>query len=79
MRKYHPGKQEVDTTNPSLSAIAYILAFLIGVLLFLLFGESTLGVKPNPTWIALLMGLSVSAVVFWVWREIYNKDDKHDN
>ncbi len=63
-----------------LSGIAYILAFLIGVLLFLLFGESLFGVKPDPFWIALLMGLSVSAIVFWVWGEIRNtdKDGKDD-
>ena len=63
-----------------LSGIAYILAFLIGVLLFLIFGDSLLGVKPDPFWIALLMGLSVSAIVFWVWGEIHNtdKDDTDD-
>jgi hypothetical protein len=63
-----------------LSGIVYILAFLLGVLLFLIFGDSLLGVKPEPIWIALLMGLSVSAIMFWVWCEIRNtnKDDKDD-
>ena len=63
-----------------LPVIAYILAFLIGILLFLIFGESVFGTKPDPFWIALLMGLSVSAIVFWVWGEIRNtdKDDKND-
>jgi len=61
-----------------LSGIAYILAFLIGVLLFLIFGKSVFGVTPDPSWIALLMGLSVSAIVFWVWGKIH-KQDKDDN
>jgi len=78
MRKYIPHLPANQTCE--LSGIAYILAFLIGVLLFLLFGESLFGVKPDPFWIALLMGLSVSAIVFWVWGEIRNtdKDDKDD-
>ncbi len=61
-----------------LSVIAHLLAFLVGILLFLIFGESLLGVKPDPFWIALLMGLSVSRIVFWAWGEIYNQD-KDDN
>jgi Na+-driven multidrug efflux pump len=61
-----------------LSGIAYILAFLIGVLIFLIFGKSVFGVTPDPFWIALLMGLSVSAIVFWVWGKIH-KQDKDNN
>ena len=62
-----------------LPGIAYILAFLIGVMLFLIFGKSFFGIEANPTWIALLMGLSVSAIVFWVWGETHkNKDDNDD-
>jgi hypothetical protein len=36
----------------------------------LLFGGSLFGVKPEPFWIAGLMGLSVAAIAFWVWSEI---------
>jgi|GEM_PF-2328929 len=63
-----------------LSGIAYILAFLIGVLLFLIFGKSVFGVTPDPFWIALLMGLSVSAIAFWVWGKNHSriKDDNDD-
>jgi Na+-driven multidrug efflux pump len=53
--------------------IVYIIAFLIGILLFLFFGKSVLGIEPNLFWIALLMGLSASAVVFWVWGQIHKK------
>jgi hypothetical protein len=73
-----------NNTQPStyqcddLPVIAYILAFLIGLLFFLIFGESMLGIKPDPAWVALLMGLSVSAIVFWAWGEIHDQD-KDDN
>jgi membrane protein implicated in regulation of membrane protease activity len=61
-----------------LSGIASIIAFLIGVLFFLLFGESLFGLKPEPIWIAGLMGLSVSAIVLWVWHETHHKNEHDD-
>jgi len=61
-----------------LPGIAYILAFLIGVLLFLFFGEKYFHARPDPFWIALLMGLSVSATVFWVWSATHKEDDNND-
>ena len=61
-----------------LPGIAAIIAFLIGVLLFLLFGESLFGVKPEPVWIAGLMGLAVSAIIFWVWNKLHYKEDDND-
>ena len=61
-----------------LPGIVYIIAFLIGVLIFLLFGESLFGIKPQPVWIAGLMGLTVSAIVFWVWGAIHKKNKDHD-
>lgn len=57
-----------------LPGIVYIIAFLIGVLLFLFFGESLFGIRPDPTWIALLMGVTVSAIVFWVWGQIHGRN-----
>ena len=65
-------------TKYELPGIAYIIAFLIGVLLFLLFGESLFGVKPEPFWIAGLMGLTVSAIIFWVWNKLHYKEDDND-
>lgn len=59
--------------------IAYILAFLIGILLFLFFGKAVLGIEPNMLWIAVLMGLSASAVVFWVWGQIHKKNKDEDD
>jgi Na+-driven multidrug efflux pump len=59
--------------------IAYIIAFLIGILLFLFFGKTVLGIEPNMLWIAVLMGLSASAVVFWVWGQIRTKNRDEDD
>jgi hypothetical protein len=61
-----------------LPGIAYIIAFFIGVMLFLFFGESLFGVKPEPVWIAGLMGLSISAIVFWVWSAIHKKNKDNE-
>jgi UDP-N-acetylmuramyl pentapeptide phosphotransferase/UDP-N-acetylglucosamine-1-phosphate transferase len=76
MRKNNPHLPTSQTFE--LSGIAYILAFLIGVLLFLIFGKSVFGVTPDPFWIALLMGLSVSAIVFWIWGKFHNRE-REDN
>lgn len=69
---------DIDNQQYELPWIAYIIAFLIGILLFLFFGKAVFGVEPNLIWIALLMGLSASAIVFWVWGQIRerNKDEK---
>ena len=69
-------KPKHEKSQIELPGIVYIIAFLIGVLIFLLFGGSLFEVKPEPIWVAGLMGLSVAAIVFWVWSEIpKNKDD----
>jgi Na+-driven multidrug efflux pump len=62
--------------QPDLPALAYILAFLIGVLLFLIFGEPFFGLKPEPIWIVGLLGMATSAIVLWVWNQIHQKDEK---
>ncbi len=77
MRKNNP--QLSTHQHYDLAVIAYILSFLVGILLFLIFGESMLGIKPDPFWIALLMGLSISAIVFWAWGEIHNQDQDDNN
>jgi Na+-driven multidrug efflux pump len=68
-----------DDLRYELPWIAYIIAFLIGILLFLFFGRTVFGIEPNLVWIAVLMGLSASAVVFWVWGQIHKKNKDADN
>jgi Na+-driven multidrug efflux pump len=79
MRPPHKPNPLSRKEKSGLSGIMCILAFLIGILIFLLIGERFFGIKPNPTWIALLMGLSVSAIVFWAWMQIRHREDRNDN
>lgn len=58
---------DIDDPQYELPWIVDIIAFLIGISLFLFFGKAVLGIEPNLVWIAVLMGLSASAIVFWVW------------
>ena len=67
-----------ENTQPDLPGIAYILAFLIGIMLFLILSEPLFGLKPEPVWIAGLMGLSVAAIVLWVWGEIHKRSKNND-
>jgi Na+-driven multidrug efflux pump len=68
-----------DDQRYELPWIAYVIAFLIGILLFLFFGKTVFGIEPNLIWIAVLMGLSASAVIFWVWGQIRKKNKDEDD
>ena len=50
-----------------LPGIAYLTAVLLGVLLFLVFGESLSGIEPDLVWIAWLTGLLFAMAVLWAW------------
>jgi hypothetical protein len=56
-----------------LPGIAYLTAILAGVLLFLIFGESALGVKPNLMWTAWLTGFLFAMAVVWIWVRWRNR------
>lgn len=75
----HPPKSSQKNIAYDLSGIVYILALLLGILLFLFFGEPILGIKPNQDWIALLMGLSIPAIILWVLSEIHKNNRKEDH
>lgn len=47
--------------------IVYITATLVGILLFLIFGESLVGIKPNLKWIAGITGFLFVLGVLWTW------------
>jgi hypothetical protein len=59
--------------KPDLPGIAYLAAILTGVLLFLIFGESILGAKPNMIWIAWLTGFLFALAVLWIWLRWRNR------
>jgi lipopolysaccharide export LptBFGC system permease protein LptF len=52
-----------------LPGIAYITATIVGVLLFMLFGESLTSVKPDPLWIAGLTGILFALGILWIWLQ----------
>jgi hypothetical protein len=60
-------------TNFDLPGIVYITAALIGILLFLVFGESVVGVKPNLIWVAGVMGFLFALGVLWIWLHWRNR------
>ena len=74
----HPQKSSQKNIDDDLSGIVYILALLVGILLFLFLGEPILGIRPNQDWIALLLGLSIPAIILWVLSEIYKNNRKED-
>ena len=53
--------------NFDFPGIVYITAALIGILLFLVFGESVVGVKPNLIWVAGVTGFLFALGVLWIW------------
>jgi lipopolysaccharide export LptBFGC system permease protein LptF len=59
--------------KPDLPGIANLTAILAGVLLFLIFGESILGAKPNIIWIAWLTGFLFALAVLWIWLRWRNR------
>jgi len=59
--------------KPDLPGIAYMAAIFVGVLLFLIIGESVLGVKPNLIWTAWLIGFLFVIAVLWIWIRWRNR------
>jgi hypothetical protein len=56
-----------------LPGIAYITAVLAGILLFMLRGESLVGVKPNLIWVAGLTGFLFASGVLSLWLHWRNQ------
>jgi len=61
-----------NRAGQELPAIVYVFAMVIGLLLFTLFGEKVFGVKPNPIWIAGLVGFLFALATVWMWRQWRN-------
>jgi len=73
-------KMKSDKAN--LPAIAYLCAFLIGVILFWSFGKNWLGFESMLVFIAGVIGVAVSVIIFGVWNMIHrskNYSGKKDN
>jgi SNF family Na+-dependent transporter len=54
------------------STIAYVLAFLIGVILFWSFGKDWLNLESAAVFLAGLIGVALSVLVYGIWNIRHN-------
>ena len=73
---------EMKNNKAKLPAITYVSAFLIGVILFWSFGKNWLDLESASVFLAGLIGVAVSVIIFGVWNMIHhskNHSGKKDN
>lgn len=58
------------------SAISYASAFLIGVILFWSFGKNWLNLESGLVFLAGLIGVAVSVILFGAWNIIRHSNNK---
>jgi peptidoglycan/LPS O-acetylase OafA/YrhL len=58
--------------------LTYVLAFLIGVILFWSFGKEWLDLKSVSVFLAGLSGVAVAVLLFGVWNIYYNSHHKEN-
>ena len=56
--------------------ISYVLAFVIGVILFWSFAKDWLDIQYTPIFIAGLIGVAVAVLAFAAWNIYYNSHNK---
>lgn len=66
----------MKSSKANLPAIAYVCAFLIGVILFWSFGKNWLGIESTLVFIAGVIGVAVSVILFGAWNVIHHSDHK---
>lgn len=64
--------------NDNWSTLTYISAFLIGVILFWVFGRDWLGLESALVFLVGTMGVAVAILVFAVWNIYYNSHHKEN-
>ena len=60
----------------NMPVIAYVAAFLIGVILFWSIGKNWLDFEPKPVLLAGLIGVAVSVILFGAWKIIHHSRHK---
>jgi len=60
------------------STITYVMAFLIGVILFWSFGKDWLDLESAFMFLAGLIGVAVAVLVFGAWKIYYNSHHKEN-
>jgi len=67
-------KMKIDRGN--MPVIAYVSAFLIGVILFWSIGKNWLDLESKPVFLAGLVGVAVSVILFGAWKIIRRSSHK---
>ena len=65
-------------SKPNLSTVTYVSAFLIGVILFWSFGKNWLDLESKLVFLAGLIGVTVSVIIFGAWNIIRRSSHKDD-
>ena len=60
----------------NLPSITYLAAFFLGVILFWSFGKNWLDLGSRPVFLAGLIGVAVSVLLFGAWNIIRNSKNK---
>lgn len=68
----------MQTGNEKWSTLTYILAFLIGVILFWSFGKDWLDLKSVSVFLAGLIGVALAVLAFGAWKIYYNSRHKEN-
>ena len=81
MQKIDCGIKKGDnmkTEKGNWSTIAYVSAFLIGVILFWSFGKDWLDLKSAAVFLAGLIGVALAVLAFGTWNIYYNSRHKEN-
>lgn len=70
--------KKMKTEKGNWSTIAYVSAFLIGVILFWSFGKNWLDLKSASVFLSGLIGVAVAVLVFGAWNIYYNSCHKEN-
>jgi SNF family Na+-dependent transporter len=57
-------------------SLTYVIAFVIGVILFWSFGKDWLDLDSAPIFLAGLIGVAVAVILFGVWNIRHNSNQK---
>lgn len=71
----------MNNNKTNLSTVAYICAFVIGVILLWSIGKAWLDFESKPVVIAGVVGVAVSVIIFGIWnmiRQSKNHSGKKD-
>ncbi len=59
-----------------LPTVSYLVAFFLGVILFWSFGKNWLDLESRPVFLAGLIGVAISVLLFGAWNIIRNSKNK---